>query len=109
MSERLRVALWVRVLDLMCVLLASLGAIVAVSGGFRLHFGGMRIGATRPFRLLLWALAVGIARHVAVPREPLYREAPRRLGAWSRLPAVRTAAAAVIGTRPAVLFVGYAA
>jgi hypothetical protein len=34
---------------------------------------------------------------------------PHRLSAWSRAPAVRRAAATVVGTRPAVLLVGYLA
>src|SRR5438445_5314015 len=109
MSEPQRLAGWVRILDGLCVLLALVAAIVALSGGFRVQLGGLRVGVTTPLPLLLWAAAIGIVRHLAVPRQPLYRELPRRVAGWARLPAVRTATATVIGTRPAMLFVGYAA
>ena len=109
MSEPPRVAGWVRVLDVLCVVLALVAAIVAVSGGFRVHFGALRVAVTTPLPLLGWALAFGVLRHLAAPRQPLYQELPRRMAAWARMPAVRTAAATVIGTRPAILFVGYAA
>jgi hypothetical protein len=98
-----------RLADIVCLLFAIAAVIVAVSGGFRGHVGGLRIAVTSPFPLLIWALAVGIARHVTVPREPLYRDLPRRLTAWSREPGVRSAATVVVGTCPAMLFVGYLA
>jgi hypothetical protein len=109
MTEQQRLPLWVSVLDVTSVLLAFLAVVVALSGGFRVHLGEMRIGVTTPFPLIVWALAIGVARHVAAPRQPLYREFPLRLAAWSRLPGVRAAAATLVGTRPAILFVGYAA
>ena len=40
MIEQPRVAPWVRVLDALCVLLALLAAVIAPSGGFRVHVGG---------------------------------------------------------------------
>jgi hypothetical protein len=101
--------IWVRALDLAGLALAALAVLVAAWGGFRLHVGGMRIGVTSPIPLVLWAAAVLAARHLAWPQQPLYREFPRRVVAWSRLRAVRTAVAAVAATRPAILFVGYLA
>src|SRR6266481_1671687 len=109
MIDQLRVARWVRGLDALTVLLALLAAVIALSGGFRVHVGGMRVGVTTPLPLLFWSLAIGVARHLAVPHEPLYREFPRRLSSWARLPSVRVATAAIVSTRPAILFVGYAA
>jgi hypothetical protein len=109
MNEQRRLSLWVSVLDLVCVLLAFLALVVALSGGFRVHLGDMRVGVTTPVPLLIWAVAIGLVRHVAAPRQPLYREFPRRLAAWSRVPGVRAAAATLFGTRPVILFVGYAA
>ena len=109
MTDQVRLAPWARVLDVVCVLLAFLAAIVAISGGFRLNLGGLRIGVTTPLPLLIWALAIGIVRHVAAPWQPVYYEVPLRLAGWLRLAAVRTAAAAILGTRPMILFVGYAA
>jgi hypothetical protein len=100
---------WARLADIVCLLFAVAAVIVAVSGGFRGHVAGLRIAVTSPFPLLIWALAVGIARHVTVPREPLYRDLPRRLAEWSHEPGVRSAATVVVGTGPAMLFVGYLA
>jgi hypothetical protein len=109
MSDRRSAPVWARTLDALTVLLAFVAAIVAVSGGFRAHAGGMRLAVTSPLPLLLWCVAIAVVRHVAVPQEPLYREVPRRFAAWSRVPALRHAAAAVIGTRPIMLLVGYLA
>ena len=109
MSERPSVPGWVRTLDVLCLLLAALAAIVAVSGGFRAHAGGMRLAVTSPLPLLIWSVAIAVGRHLAAPRQPLYRELPAQLTAWWRLPAIRTSAAAVIGTRPVMFLVGYLA
>src|SRR4051812_2405332 len=109
MIERQSAPVWVRTLDVLCVLLAAMAAIVAVSGGFRAHAGGMRLAVTSPLPLLLWSVAIAVARHAAVPQQPLYRELPARLAGWCRLAAVRNAAAVVVGTRPAMLCVGYLA
>ena len=109
MNERRAVPVWVRLLDAVCLLLAATAAIVAVSGGFRAHLGALRVAVTSPLPLLLWAVAISVARHLAVPQQPLYREFPERLAAWSRLPAIRAAAAASIGTRPVMFAVGYLA
>ena len=96
-------------LDVIAVLLAALAAIVAVSGGFRAHAGGLRLAVTSPLPLLLWCIAIAVVRHLAAPQQPLYRELPRRIATWARIPAMRPAAAAVIGTRPIILLVGYLA
>ena len=98
-----------RTLDTLCLVLAATAAIVALSGGFRAHLGGLRLAVTSPLPLLAWSVAIAIARHLAAPQQPLYREFPTRLGAWSRMPAIRTAAAATIGTRPVMLLAGYLA
>ena len=54
MTDLVRVPPWVRALDVVCVLLACLAAVVALSGGFRIHLGAIRIGVTTPWPLLLW-------------------------------------------------------
>jgi hypothetical protein len=100
---------WVRAADLVCLLLIALAAIVAMSGGFRQRVGDWRIAVTSPYPLLLWALAIGVLRHVVARSTPVYQDLPRRVVAWWSIPGVRTAAAAVVGTRPAILFVGYLA
>jgi hypothetical protein len=109
MSDRRSAPVWARTLDGLTVLLAFVAAIVAVSGGFRAHAGGVRLAVTSPLPLLLWCVAIAVVRHVAAPQQPLYRELPHRFAAWSRVPALRHAAAAVIGTRPIMLLVGYLA
>jgi hypothetical protein len=109
MEEPRSVPVWVRTLDVLSLLLAAIAAIVAVSGGFRVHVFGLRVAVTSPWPLLLWCIVIATARHVAAPDQPLYRELPHRLSAWSRAPAIRRAAATVVGTRPAVLLVGYLA
>src|SRR4249919_639009 len=109
MSDRRSAPAWARTLDLIAVLLAAIAAIVAVSGGFRAHAGGLRLAVTSPLPLLLWCIAIAVVRHLAAPQQPLYRELPHRIATWSRIPAMRSAAAAVIGTRPIVLLVGYLA
>jgi len=109
MSERRSVPAWARTLDVICLLLAAIAAIVAVSGGFRAHLGGIRVAVTSPLPLLIWSIAIAVTRHLAAPDQPLYRELPGRIAVWSRLAAIRTAAAVVIGTRPMMLIVGYLA
>ena len=109
MHEGRSVPLWARTLDALSLLLALVAAVVAVSGGFRAHLGGLRIAVTSPLPLLIWCVAIGAARHVAAPQQPLYREFPDRLATWSRVAAVRAAASAVVGTRTVMLLVGYLA
>jgi hypothetical protein len=109
MSERRSVPVWAQTLDAVSLLLAFVAAIVAVSGGFRAHLGSVRLAVTSPLPLLAWCAAIAVARHLAAPQQPLYREFPDRIAAWSRLPGIRAAASAVIGTRPVMLFVGYLA
>jgi hypothetical protein len=100
---------WARALDLTCLLLVVLAALIAMSGGFRVNTAGIRISLTSPYRVLIWAVALAAVRHVAAPRAPIYRDLPSRLAAAWRTPEARTAASAVIGTRPVILFAGYLA
>jgi len=109
MTERRSLPVWARTLDVVCLLLGALAAIVAVSGGFRAHAAGVRLAVTSPLPLLAWAAAIAVTRHVAAPQLPLYREFPVRVAGWSRVAAIRAAAAATIGTRPIMLIVGYLA
>jgi hypothetical protein len=59
--------------------------------------------------LLAVALALGLVRHWAAPSAPVYRDLPRRLRTWWQAPGVKPSAAVLVGTRPAVLLVGYLA
>jgi hypothetical protein len=100
---------WVRGVDTLCLALVVLSVLVAMSGGFRIRLGPLRVAVTSPYSTLLWALGLAIVRHVLAPATPVYRELPARLSAWWRQPGVHTAAIVVAGTRPAILFVGYMA
>lgn len=108
-SHPQRLPAWARGLDAICLFLALLALVIFASGGFRERVFGVRLALTSPFRMLLWAIGLSIARHVLAPARPIYADLPARLvGAW-RSPAVRTSLRATIGTRAAVLFVGYLA
>jgi hypothetical protein len=99
----------VRAVDLVCLLVACVAVIVAMSGGFRVRLGDWRIALTSPYRLLFWAVVVSVIRHVAAPAAPIYRDLPRRIAGWWRVPGVASAATVVAWTCPAILFVGYLA
>ena len=98
---------WARAADALTVALAILAAVIAWSGGFRETFGDVRLIVTSWTRIVTLAVAVTAVRH-AVYRSPAL---PARLRAgaaraWAS-PAVRTALAAVVATRLAVLAAGY--
>src|SRR5580765_3576087 len=99
----------VRAIDILCLALVIMSVVVAMSGGFRIRVGAWRIAVTSPYPLLLWALGIGLVRHFTASSAPIYRDLPGRLSAWWRRPGVRTSAVVVVGTRPAILFVGYMA
>jgi hypothetical protein len=100
---------WVRLVDGVCVLLAGLAIVIAVSGGFRERLFGVRVALTSPYRLMLWAVVLGVVRHALVRRRPIYADLSARLVAQWRTPETRAAVGAFVGTRPAVLLVGYLA
>ena len=58
--------------------------IVVRFGGFHLRVAGVRLGLTSPSRLLFWAIAIGLVRHVAAPAVPIHRDLQRRLAEWKR-------------------------
>src|SRR4051812_10645839 len=98
---------WARLLDAVCLLLALVAVIIALSGGFRERVFGMRLALTSPYRLLLWAVIVGVVRHVLAPQRPIYAELPAHLRAAWQTASLRSAVGAFVGTRLAILFVGY--
>ena len=100
---------WARRVDLLVLLLLALAAVVAMSGGFRARFGDMRFGLTSPYRVLLWAAALAIGRHLLAPQAPIYRDLPARIRTALHTRRVQVALAAAVGTRLPVLFVGYLA
>lgn len=100
---------WARLLDLVCFALLLLALIIFLSGGFRVRLFDVRIALTSPMRLLAWAVGLAMVRHVCAPQHPIYADVPARIRAAWRTDEVRTALAALLGTRLAILLVGYLA
>jgi hypothetical protein len=100
---------WARGVDLVCGALIVLALIVAEWGGFRERVGGFRLALTSPWRPLVIAVVLTAVRHWFVPRPPIYADLPRRALAAMRAAPARVAWSALVGTRPAILFVGYMA
>jgi len=100
---------WARAVDVVCLLLVLLAVVVAEWGGFRERVGGLRIALTSPYRLAIAALVLGALRHMVAPQPPIWADLPRRLMRGLRTGAARAAWSALVGTRPAILFVGYLA
>ena len=98
---------WARVLDLLCLLLIAVAAIVAGWGGFRERVNGVRVALTSPYRILIAAAVVTLIRHAIVPRPAIVQDLPRRIRAAWQTPAAAIARLAFVGTRPAILLVGY--
>jgi hypothetical protein len=98
---------WARYLDFLCVVLVVFAVVLSLFGGIRTRLAGFRIQLTSPYRVLLWAIAVGVVRHALVRRPPIYRDLPLRLVAGWRTAAWRAVAAVMAGTRLPILFVGY--
>ncbi len=97
---------WARVVDLLCFTILIVAAIVAVSGGFRLRIGTVRLALTSPLRLLLWAAVLGAVRHALV-REPSAFRFLWSLAARLNTAPLGAAAIVALGTRPVIFFVGY--
>jgi hypothetical protein len=100
---------WARSLDVICLLLLGLAVIVAVWGGFRMRIAGVRLALTSPYRVLIAAVLLALVRHWLSPAAPIYRDLPVRIAAGWRSAPVKAAWSVLIGTRPAILLVGYLA
>ena len=61
---------WAQAVDLLCLCLAILAGIAAMSHGFRIRIAGVRFGLTSPYRLLFWAGALGLVRYFAARTVP---------------------------------------
>lgn len=100
---------WVLGVDVACVVLILLAAVVAEWGGFREDVVGVRVAFTSPYRLLVTGLALTALRHWLVPR-PLMPAVVAAL--WRRgyqSVSVRSAFIGVAATRPVILLVGFLA
>jgi mannosyltransferase PIG-V len=100
---------WARLVDFVCLGLIILAVVIAIFGGLRMRVAGLRFALTSPYRTILWAVALGVARHFYAPGAPVYRDLPARIARGWRTPAARTATTALIGTRLPILLVGYLA
>jgi hypothetical protein len=100
---------WARAVDVVCLVLLLLAAVVAEWGGFRERIGTIRVALTSPLRLLIGAIVLGAVRHAVAPRPPIYAYLPQLVRRGLTTTEARAAWGAVLGTRPAILFVGYLA
>jgi Mannosyltransferase (PIG-V) len=100
---------WARLVDFVCLGLLILAVVIAIFGGLRMRVAGFRLALTSPYRTLIWAVVLGVVRHLFAPGTPVYRDLPARIARGWRTPAARTAASALAGTRLPILFVGYLA
>ena len=98
---------WARAADYVSLILVLVAVTVAATGGFRVLVGQWHVALTSPYRVLAWAIAVTAIRHLAARQQPVYRHLPSQLAAWYRATPFRAASAVVLGTRPAIFFVGY--
>src|SRR5215510_11424550 len=82
---------WAQFLDLLCLLLILVAAIVAGWGGFRERVNGVRVALTSPYRILIAAAVVTLLRHAIVPRPAIIQDLPRRIRAAWQTPAAAIA------------------
>jgi hypothetical protein len=87
--------------------LVGLALVVAAWGGFRERVAGVRIALTSPYRLLIAAAVLALLRHAVVRRPSIFSDLPSRIARAWRTPAGRSATLAFVGTRPAILLIGY--
>src|SRR5262249_27875013 len=104
-----RLPAWAAAADYLFLALIAIAAIIAISGGSRVSFGGWRLSLTSSLRPLLAAAVLVAVRHLAVRRDPVHPHVVGRLAEWSRSTALRTALTAVVTTRTAIFFVGFMA
>ena len=97
---------WARAADVISIALVIVALTVSASGGFRLRFGAWRFALTSLYRPLLLAAAIAGVRHLIVGTQPVYARLWLQLQRWARSVALRTATAAFVGSRPAILFAG---
>ena len=105
-SDPIGLPRWARAADAITLLLIGAGVIVAIGGGFRERFGGVRVAITSPWGLFIGAAVLALLRHALERREPAPARWLHAIGR-RRTAAVNAALVGVLGTRPAILFVGY--
>jgi hypothetical protein len=83
-SARAKLPWWARAADLGAIALLALALFVAIDGGFVLRPEGPRLSVRSEWRVLLWAGALVIARHLFVRHHPLHRRVISGIAAASR-------------------------
>jgi len=106
-AEHVVAPAWARAADFLFLALMAIAAAVALSGGSRVSFGGLRLSLTSSLRPLLAAAVVVAFRHLGVRQYPIHEHISACAAVWSRSTALRTALAAVATTRTAILFVRF--
>lgn len=101
-----RLPAWVCVLDAVAIAALVLSIFLILFGGFLVHLPGVRLSVHSPIRVLFIAAAAIAIRHAAAPGLPLHLRIVRRLRA-TRADSPAGIAAAAVGSRVAVLLVGY--
>src|SRR5262245_19002773 len=97
---------WVRLVDLLTMLLLCASAWVAVSGGIRTSLGTIRLSITSAPRLLVLAAVVAIVRHL-VRRQPSLIDVVRAIRVRWPSEAWRATGAVCAVSRLAVVLTGY--
>src|SRR5579863_9425823 len=75
---------WARATDFVAVLLAIMAVTIAASGGMRVELWDRHVNLTSPIRVLLWAAALVVVRHVIARDHPMYRHLAAQAAAWAR-------------------------
>lgn len=101
-----RLPAWARGLDALAIAALVLSFFLFLFGGFVLHIAGVRLSVHSPIRVLFIAAAAVAIRHAARPASPLHLRMVRRLRE-TRSDSSAVIAASALGTRIAVLLVGY--
>ena len=98
---------WARAADILALVLIAIGLLLAVFGGIRWRFLGVRLSLTSPWRVLIWALAVVVVRHLLVRQQPIYRRLVDATLAGVRSSLFGVVWPIFLGTRLPILLVGY--
>ena len=98
---------WAAAADATAVALLVVAAIVAEWGGFRVWIDGTRVALTSPYRVIAASGLLLAVRHLIVRHPAIHVDFPQRLRRAMRTASARAALVAVVGTRPAILFVAY--
>jgi hypothetical protein len=98
---------WARAADILTLLLIATGLLLAVFGGIRWRFLGVRLSLTSPWRVLIWAVAIVVVRHLLVRQQPIYRRLLDAAVAGVRSTLFGVLWPIFVGTRLPILLVGY--